>query len=222
MTTVTSNTSSTAADAYAALNGSASTATSATQASADRFLKLLVTQLQNQDPLNPMDNAQMTSQMAQINTVQGIEKVNESIQAMSSQFVQMQAMQGASLVGRDVLVEGKNLTVTDGKAEAAFELSGAADSVKVEVLSSAGRVVDTIDLGAETSGKHSFSWTQPASVTSTDGLTFRIKASAGTASVNATTLVTDKVSAVSTSGSTLNLELESGNTVAYSAVKAVS
>ncbi len=222
MSTVNNNTSSSAANAYAALNGKDSSATSATQASADRFLKLLVTQLQNQDPLNPMDNAQMTSQMAQINTVQGIEKVNESIQAMSSQFVQMQAMQGASLVGHDVLVEGKSLTVTNGKAEAAFELSGAADSVKVEVLSSAGRVVDTIDLGAETSGKHSFSWTQPASVTSTDGLTFRIKASAGTANVTATTLVTDKVTAVSTSGNTLNLELASGNTVAYSAVKAVS
>jgi flagellar basal-body rod modification protein FlgD len=97
MTTVTSNTGSSAADVYAALNGNtSSTATSSSQASADRFLKLLVTQLQNQDPLNPMDNAQMTSQMAQINTVQGIEKVNESIQAMSSQFVQMQAMQGAS------------------------------------------------------------------------------------------------------------------------------
>lgn len=222
MTTVTNNTSSAAADVYSALNGTTSSSTSSTQASADRFLKLLVTQLQNQDPLNPMDNAQMTSQMAQINTVQGIEKVNESIQAMSSQFVQMQAMQGAALVGREVLVSGNNLSVTNGKAEAAFELSGAADSVKVEVLSSAGRVVDTIDLGAETSGKHSFSWTPPSSVSSTEGLTFRVKATSGSSSVAVTTLTTDKVAAVSTSGTTLNLELESGKTVAYSDVKAVS
>lgn len=211
-----------AADVYASLNGTGSSAKTTTEESSDRFLKLLVTQLQNQDPLNPMDNAQMTSQLAQINTVDGIEKVNTSIQAMSSQLVQMQALQGASLVGREVLVEGKDLKVTDGKASAAFELAGAADSVKVEVLSSAGRVVDTIDLGAETSGKHGFTWTPPSASTPTDGLTFRVKASAGATAVTATTLTTEKVSAVSTSGSTLNLELESGNTVAYGAVKAFS
>lgn len=220
MSTVTNST--TAADVYSALNGSASSSTSSSQASADRFLKLLVTQLQNQDPLNPMDNAQMTSQMAQINTVQGIEKVNESIQAMSTQFVQMQALQGAALVGHNVVVEGNALKVENGQASAGFDLAGAADSVKIEVLSSAGRVVDTIDLGAETSGQHSFDWTPPASLTSTDGLTFRVKATSGSSTIAATPLVADKVTAVSTSGNTLNLELSGGNTVAYSAVKAIS
>jgi len=223
------NSNSASAAIYSQLNGtsgssassSSASTTSSADASADRFLKLLVAQMQNQDPLSPMDNAQMTSQMAQINTVQGIEKLNTSIQSMSSQFVQMQAMQGASLVGRDVLVEGKDLTVTNGKAEAAFELSGAADSVKVEVLSSAGRVVDTIDLGAETSGRHAFSWT-PSATQSTDGLSFRVKATVGTAAVTATPLVTEQVKAVSTSGNTLNLELANGSTVAYSAVKAFS
>jgi flagellar basal-body rod modification protein FlgD len=53
---------------------------------ADRFLTMLVTQLQNQDPLNPMDNAQVTSQMAQINAVTGLEKVNESVKALGTQF----------------------------------------------------------------------------------------------------------------------------------------
>jgi flagellar basal-body rod modification protein FlgD len=221
MSTVTSSTNS-ASKTYAALNGDSSTTTKTSTASTDRFLTLLVAQMQNQDPLNPMDNAQMTSQMAQISTVEELGKVNTSIQSMSSQFVQMQAMQGASLVGHDVLVEGKNLTLTDGKANAAFELAGAADSVKIEVLSSAGRVVDTIDLGAETSGKHGFSWTAPASLASAEGLSFRVKATSGTNSVAASTLITDQVTAVSTSGSTLNLELASGNTVAYSAVKAVS
>jgi flagellar basal-body rod modification protein FlgD len=221
--TVTNNTSNAAAaDVYSKLNGDSSTTTTKTDNGTDRFLKLLVTQLQNQDPLNPMDNAQMTSQMAQISTVEGLNKVNTSIQSMSSQFMSLQAVQGANLVGRDVLIEGKDLKVADGKAEAAFELDGAADSVKVEVLSASGRVVDTIDLGAETSGKHGFSWTPPESVTNTEGLTFRIKATSGTNSVGATTLITDKVKAVNTSGNTLNLELQGGSTVAYSAVKAFS
>src|SRR5512147_2674404 len=85
------------------------------QESSDRFLKLLVTQMQNQDPLSPMDNAQVTSQMAQINTVSGIEKLNETISGMLGQFTQMQSLQSASLVGRNVLVQGDTLEVKDGK-----------------------------------------------------------------------------------------------------------
>src|SRR5437870_11144228 len=79
--------------------------------SSDRFLKLLVAQMKNQDPLNPMDNAQVTSQMAQINTVTGIDKLNTTVAGLSSQFMQMQAMQGASLVGHDVIVAGNKLDI---------------------------------------------------------------------------------------------------------------
>ena len=60
------------------------TARSATTEAQDRFLKLLTTQLKNQDPLNPMDNAQMTSQLAQISTVDGIEKLNATLQKLLS------------------------------------------------------------------------------------------------------------------------------------------
>ena len=80
-----------AADATAA--ASALTAsTSDAKATSERFLKLLVAQMQNQDPLSPMDNAQVTSQMAQINTVSGIEKLNLTVQGLSSQFAQLQAV----------------------------------------------------------------------------------------------------------------------------------
>ena len=81
---------------------SASNATSP-QASQDRFLKLLVAQLNNQDPLNPMDNAQMTTQMAQINTVTGIQQLNQTVKSLAEQFGQTQAAQAASLVGRQVV-----------------------------------------------------------------------------------------------------------------------
>ena len=75
---------------FSVLNAaSASTQTANEAGSADRFLKMLVTQLQNQDPLNPMDNAQITSQMAQINTVSGIEKLNTTVQGLNGQFMQM-------------------------------------------------------------------------------------------------------------------------------------
>ena len=67
--------------------------------SEDRFLKLLVTQMQNQDPLNPMDNAEVTSQMAQINTVSGIDKLNKTVAGLNSQLVQLQALVGFPLAG---------------------------------------------------------------------------------------------------------------------------
>jgi flagellar hook assembly protein FlgD len=110
---------------------------------------MLVTQLQNQDPLNPMDNAQITSQMAQINAVTGLDKVNTSVQALGAQFLQMQAMQGAALVGRDVAFEGNSVTVRDGVGRGAVELASAASSTRVEVLDGSGKVVGTVDLGTE-------------------------------------------------------------------------
>jgi flagellar basal-body rod modification protein FlgD len=175
--------------------------------------------MQNQDPLNPMDNAQVTSQMAQINTVNGIEKLNTTVGSLSTQFVQLQALQGASLVGHDVVVAGNRLDVANGNGQGGFELATAADAVKVEVLSGAGQVVDTINLGAQTAGMHSFDWSAGAA-TADSGLTFRVTATRGGVTSAATPLMRDKVDAVSTSGSTLNLELASSGSVPYGSIKA--
>jgi flagellar basal-body rod modification protein FlgD len=200
----------------------ASSITSANEAgSQDRFLKLLVTQLKNQDPLSPMDNAQLTSQIAQINTVSGIATLNASVQQLSSQFLQMQSLQGASLVGKDVIVAGNKLDIAAGVGQGGFEIASAADAVKVEVLSQAGRVVDTLNLGAQNSGMHSFDWPS-GTYDASSGLTFRVTASSGSTALASTALMRDKVQAVSTSGNDLMLELASGSTVAYSTVKAIN
>ena len=192
-----------------------------TTITADRFLKLLVAQMKNQDPLNPMDNAQVTSQMAQINTVTGIDKLNTTVQGLSSQFMQLQAVQGASLVGRDVIVPGNKLSIDDTAAvgQGGFELTGAADAVKVDILSPSGAVLQTLNLGAESAGVHSFDW--PAgTATSASGLTFRVTATSGGVATTATALMRDRVDAISVSGSTFNLELENSGTVPYSSIKA--
>lgn len=204
---------------YTSLNGTQTTATTSTTEASDRFLKLLVAQMQNQDPLNPMDNAQVTSQMAQINTVTGIEKLNTTVQGLSGQFVQMQALQGASLVGRDVIVPGNKIDMQDGVGQGGFELTSAADNVKVEVLSAAGQVLDTMNLGAQTAGTHSFDWTAGTNAAAT-GLTFRVTATSGATKLDSTALMRDKVDAVNTSGDTLTLELEKSGNVAYDKVKA--
>ena len=104
--------------------------------SQDRFLKLLVAQLNNQDPMNPMDNAQMTSQIAQINTVTGIQQLNETVKGLVGQFASQQLMQGSAMVGRQVLLEGDALVVNPETqtGHGALDLSGSASSVKVQVL----------------------------------------------------------------------------------------
>jgi flagellar basal-body rod modification protein FlgD len=199
---------------------SGSTTTSAADTS-DRFLKLLVAQMQNQDPLNPMDNAEVTTQMAQIQTVQGVSDLNTTMQGLSSQMVQMQALQAASLVGKEVTVPGNQMTMANGIGEGGFALAAAATAVKVDVVSPAGQVIDTMNLGAQTAGVHSFDWTAGTNA-STTGLTFRVTATNGSTAVTSTALMQDKVDAVNTSGSTLTLELQNSGTVPYSSVQALN
>jgi flagellar basal-body rod modification protein FlgD len=187
----------------------------------DRFLKLLVAQMQNQDPLNPMDNAQVTSQMAQIQSVNGLEKLNRTVEGLGSQFAQLAALQGASLVGRDVILPGDRLTPNDeGLVQGGFELASAADSVTVEILNAGGRVIDTVDLGAQGGGRHGFAWTPAEGVDPTLGARFRIVAKSGAANVSSTPLMRDRVDAVVAGGDTLTLELRSSGTVPYSQIRA--
>jgi flagellar basal-body rod modification protein FlgD len=202
-------------------SGSSTVKTKNEVGSEDRFLKLLVAQMQNQDPLNPMDNAQVTSQMAQIQSVNGIEKLNRSVEGLGSQFAQMSALQGAALVGRDVIVPGNRLVTNDENlVQGGFELYGPADSVKVEILNAGGRVIDTIDLNAQTAGRHGFEWTPPAGVDPATGSTFRVVAKNGAASVGNTPLMRDRVDAVVAGGDTLMLELRNSGSVPYDQIRA--
>ncbi len=143
---------------YSALNTSRDSAATKDVDPQDRFLKLLVTQLRNQDPLNPMDNAQMTSQLAQISTVDGIDKLNQTLQKLIDGSNDNQALQAAALVGHGVLVPGSGFVLSDGMAIGGVDLGGAADSVTVTIKDSAGLVVKTVDLGAHDAGSISFSW----------------------------------------------------------------
>jgi len=143
----------------------ATTQTSATTSSKntaaesqDRFLKLLVTQMKNQDPLNPMDNAQVTSQMAQLSTVSGIDKLNATLQALSSSMVASQSMQAASMIGHVVMVPGNRMDLVNGKAVGALDLTQPADSVSVAITDGAGNVVRNMQLGSQNAGSVALQW----------------------------------------------------------------
>ena len=211
-------------------NGTAKTATSGTSTSTtattdtsatDRFLTLLVTQMQNQDPLNPMDNAQVTSQMAQISTVSGIQDLNTAIGTLNASFAQSQSLQAASLVGHDVTLVGNQLdtSANDGTGVGGFSLDTAATNVKVTVSDNTGAVVDTLNLTSAPAGINGFQWTGAVAGQS---YTFAVSAVNGTAVVPSTALMRDHVNAVAIINNTLTLETTYSGPVAYTDVKAVN
>ncbi len=217
MTTVTAS-NNTSADIYSSLNtsGSGSNSNSATAAT-DKFLTMLVAQMQNPDPLNPMDNAQVTSQMAQINTVSGLEQVNTSVLSLNSQLLQMQALQGATLVNRPVTLAGNQLSVEAGVGSGGFAITDKASSVEVQVKTAEGKLVDTVKLGPQEAGVHRFEW-KAGSVTNTQGYTFTVVAKNGTTAVSAQSLQYDRVTSVSTAGDKLTLALQRNGSVPMDAI----
>lgn len=149
-------TTATRADAILArLGGRQSSTASATDEMQNRFLTLLTTQLKNQDPLNPMDNAEVTSQLAQMSTVQGIENLNKMFQ----QFLDTNSVSELSaLVGRGVLIEGERLELTQAGGVGGVELAQPADQVTVTLFDANGLPVRKLDLGALEAGTHNFVW----------------------------------------------------------------
>lgn len=149
-----------------AVNGGGSSGMPARQSQELResFLTLLITQLQNQDPLNPMDNAEMTSQLAQINTVSGIEELNTTLNGITQQMDAAQTLQAAGLIDKAVLVPGNNVMVSSDAENGTYatpfgiELSAPAEKVEVTVTSQSGEVVYTNNLGRVAAGVESFSW----------------------------------------------------------------
>jgi len=188
----------------------------------DRFLKLLVAQINNQDPLSPMDNAQMTSQMAQINTVSGIQQVNQTLTSMAAQFSAMQVLQGAALVGHNVLTAGNTL-VTDpntGMAGGAIDLSAPADAVRIEIVAPSGQVLDSFNLGALPQGRQAFQW-NASSYQGAGSPSFRVTATQGTQAVATTSLVRDTVASVGAVNGAMSIQLLGGRTVSYTDLAAI-
>ncbi|NDK98295.1 flagellar hook assembly protein FlgD [Photorhabdus bodei] len=127
------------------------------------FMKLLVAQMQNQDPTNPMKNNELTSHLAQINTLAGIEKLNTTLGSIVGQINNNQPVQASALIGRGVMIPGNTILAGLNKEAGnvsttpyGIELERPADSVQVTITDKQGGVVRQIDLGGLEAGVHSF------------------------------------------------------------------
>ena len=215
---------------FAALNGGASTAAAATTSNSstaamqDQFMTLLVTQLKNQDPLNPMDNAQMTSQMAQINTVSGINQLNATLQALSASMTPNQTLQAASMIGHGVLVPGGGVDLANGSGQGGFSLSGPSDSTKVSIYDASGALVNTMNLGAQPAGVTDWQWNGTDSygnAAPAGSYTFKVEASLAGSAVAANTLQYGVVNSVTQGATGLTLGVGSLQNVALTQVQQI-
>lgn len=183
---------------YDALNPKKTTGTSAENMQ-NRFLMLLTTQLKNQDPLSPLDNAQMTSQLAQITTVDGIERLNKTLGAMMGSNNEQQTLQAAALVGHGALVAGKAIELTKDGGIGGYNLSGPADTVKIEIRDKNGAVVRTINETSVASGVSNFVWdgkNDAGNAVEQGSYTFGVAATQGKSTVGVSTLNFGQISGV--------------------------
>jgi flagellar basal-body rod modification protein FlgD len=194
------------------VNGTKTSSTSSTADIQNRFLTLLTTQLKNQDPLNPMDNAQITSQLAQLSTVTGIEKLNTTLQTLLQDSQDSQTTQAAALVGKAVMVPGSSLALSSSAAIGGFELASDADAVTVTISDSNGVAVRTMSLGSMSSGLHDFTWdgATDSGATAADGsYKIAVSATAGTDRVATTSLSLGVVRSVITNATGFTLDVGS-------------
>ena len=118
----------------------------------DRFLKLLVTQMKNQDPLKPLDNTEVTSQLAQISTVTGIDKLNTTLQLLTSDFEDSQSIAATEMIGHSAFVPGKSISLDGDGAIAGIELAQPVDQLTVTIFDSSGIAIRKIDRDAQPAG----------------------------------------------------------------------
>lgn len=213
-----------AAGAAGAVPGASAATAADTQ---DRFLKLLVAQLKNQDPLNPVDNSQVTSQMAQISTVQGIENLNRTMTDFARSNGAGSAAGSVGLLGHSVLSAGETFQYvpgTTGAATVGFQLQGAAKTVQVDIVDGAGRVVSTQTLTDQLSGTHTVAWDgrdMRGNVVPAGPVSVRVSATDGQKPVDATALVPRRVTGLTQTAAGVQLQLEGGSTTTPADVQAI-
>jgi len=199
---------------------------------AKTFLTLLVAQMNNQDPLNPVDNTQLTEEMAQISTVTGINNLNTTVASLMSQLQQSAMLQSAQLTGHSVMVAGSNMTLasntssgsaTGESAVGAYSLVSAAQNVTVTISDASGQTVKTLQLGPQGAGLQDFSWdgtTDSGATAAVGNYQFTVQASSSSgAAVKATSYnLQTVVGSVPQSNGTTQLMLGNGTQVPYSAI----
>lgn len=136
------------------------------------FMTLFITQMQHQDPLEPMDSTDMASQLAQFSNMEATMKMSDNLEKLLGYQVSQNNLQLLTLIGKEVQGAGNTMGVVEGKVSTTqYTLADAADSCRIEIYDSAGRMADTVELGYAASGLHELTWdaTTPSGTVVDDG-----------------------------------------------------
>jgi flagellar basal-body rod modification protein FlgD len=125
----------------------------------DQFMTLLVTQLQNQDPLNPMDSTGFTSQLAQFSSLEQLQNVNSNLSHLSVTQASLNNAQAVSFIGKTVISSGSEFSVRNGIADSiCFSLKNDAVAVKIGIYDAAGNFVGTVEKSQMVAGEQTVNW----------------------------------------------------------------
>ena len=123
------------------------------------FLSLMITQLENQNPLNPQDNAEFVAQLAQFSSVEGLERLNKSFDGFSAQFMSNQALQASSLVGTSVAVPASQAQLFEGGfVGGIITVPASTPDMTMNIYAKNGNLIEQIPMGSQTSGDLVFRW----------------------------------------------------------------
>jgi flagellar basal-body rod modification protein FlgD len=223
MTTVTSN-NQVSQSLLDSVNGVKNSAKTATDEAQDRFMTLLVTQMKNQDPLNPLDNAQVTSQLAQLSTVTGINKLNNTLETMMSNAQVSQSLQASSLIGHDVLVSGSEIHFDGSAGYFGVELPASADNLTVTISDSAGNPLRQISLGKQNEGIIPLSWdgySDTGTRAASGDYKFTVSATTGGESATVNTLSLEKINSITSGATGVKLNLSNASAVTTNDLKQI-
>ena len=191
----------------------------------NEFLKLLVAQLNNQNPLEPQGNGEFIAQLAQFSQVEGIEKLNKSMESMLSSFQSSQALQASSLVGRKVIVPTERAVVdTSESFKASAVLPVSSSNVYVNVYNNAGALVSRVNLGEQAAGNVSFIWDgkdSSGNVAPPGTYKFEAQATYGSDTKALSTMLPANVDSVTLGGNELMLNLAGLGSVPLSQVQVI-
>lgn len=123
------------------------------------FLELMITQMENQDPLSPQENSEFIAQLAQFSSVEGLERLNSNFDSFTSSFISNQALQASSLVGRSVSVPSREAALVEGSVVGGtIELPASTSDMSMNIYNSQGSLVEQIPMGAQSAGDVVFRW----------------------------------------------------------------
>jgi flagellar basal-body rod modification protein FlgD len=177
----------------------------------NNFLQLLTTQLQNQDPLSPMDSTQFTSQLVQFSQVEQSINTNSRLDQLVSLQSGSQAVSATNFIGKKIQAFGNQMSLTSGSAQYVYELPQDAASATVTIKNANGDTIRTISNAPITSGNHELTWDgkDDQGNTMPDGTySFAVKAlDSDKANIDVTTGITGTVKGVTVANGTVVLDL---------------